>query len=62
MHVAFFQKDLKKYNNVCLTPILDDNGNNIIRNTWLVYPKKKQISTVIKDFVKFVEDNIQIRE
>ncbi len=59
---CFLPEGFEKVYNVCLTPILDDNGNNIIRNTWLVYPKKKQISTVVKDFVKFVEDNIQIRE
>lgn len=59
---CFLPEGFEKVYNVCLTPILDDNGNNIIRNTWLVYPKKKQMSAVVKDFVKFVEDNIQIRE
>ena len=59
---CFLPEGFEKVYNVCLTPILDDNGNNIIRNTWLVYPKKKQMSTVVKDFVQFVEDNIQIRE
>lgn len=59
---CFLPEGFEKAYNVCLTPILDDNGNNIIRNTWLVYPKKKQMSTVVKDFVQFVEDNIQIRE
>ena len=59
---CFLPEGFEKAYNVCLTPILDDDGNNIIRNTWLVYPKKKQMSTVVKDFVQFVEDNIQIRE
>lgn len=59
---CFLPEGFEKVYNVCLTPILDDDGNNIIRNTWLVYPKKKQMSTVVKDFVQFVEDNIQIRE
>ena len=59
---CFLPEGFEKVYNVCLTPILDDNGNNIIRNTWLVYPKNKHMSTVVKDFVQFVEDNIQIRE
>ena len=59
---CFLPDGLEKVYNLCLTPILDDEGNNIIRNTWLVYPKKKQMSTVVKDFVQFVKDNIQIRE
>lgn len=59
---CFLPDGFEKVYNLCLTPILDDEGNNIIRNTWLVYPKKKQMSTVVKDFVQFVEDNIQIRE
>ena len=59
---CFLPDGFEKVYNVCLTPILDDDGNNIIRNTWLVYPKKKQMSAVVKDFVQFVEDNIQIRE
>ena len=59
---CFLPEGFEKVYNVCLTPILDDDGNNIIRNTWLVYPKKKQMSAVVKDFVQFVEDNIQIRE
>lgn len=59
---CFLPEGFEKAYNVCLTPILDDDGNNIIRNTWLVYPKKKQMSTVVKDFVQFVKDNIQIRE
>ena len=59
---CFLPEGFEKAYNVCLTPILDHDGNNIIRNTWLVYPKKKQMSAVVKDFVQFVEDNIQIRE
>ncbi|ETI94681.1 MAG: hypothetical protein Q606_CBAC00274G0004 [Intestinibacter bartlettii DORA_8_9] len=59
---CFLPDGFEKVYNLCLTPILDDEGNNIIRNTWLVYPKKKQMSTVVKDFVQFVKDNIQIRE
>ena len=59
---CFLPEGFEKVYNVCLTPILDDDGNNIIRNTWLVYPKNKHMSTVVKDFVQFVEDNIQIRE
>ena len=59
---CFLPDGFEKVYNLCLTPILDDEGNNIIRNTWLVYPKKKQKSTLVKDFVQFVKDNIQIRE
>ena len=59
---CFLPDGFEKVYNLCLTPILDDEGKNIIRNTWLVYPKKKQMSTVVKDFVQFVKDNIQIRE
>ena len=59
---CFLPDGFEKVYNLCLTPILDDEGNNIIRNTWLVYPKKKQMSTAVKDFVQFVKDNIQIRE
>ena len=59
---CFLPDGFEKVYNLCLTPILDDEGNNIIRNTWLVYPKKKQMSIVVKDFVQFVKDNIQIRE
>ena len=59
---CFLPDGFEKVYTLCLTPILDDEGNNIIRNTWLVYPKKKQMSTVVKDFVQFVKDNIQIRE
>ena len=59
---CFLPDGFEKVYNLCLTPILDDEGNNIIRTTWLVYPKKKQMSTVVKDFVQFVKDNIQIRE
>ena len=59
---CFLPDGFEKVYNLCLTPILDDERNNIIRNTWLVYPKKKQMSTVVKDFVQFVKDNIQIRE
>ena len=59
---CFLPDGFEKVYNLCLTPILDDEGNNIIRNTWLVYPKKKQMSTVVKDFVQCVKDNIQIRE
>lgn len=59
---CFLPEGFEKVYNVCLTPLFDNDGNHIIRNTWLVYPKKKQMNIVTKDFVKFVEDNIQIRE
>ena len=52
----------EKVYNLCLTPILDDDGNSIIRNTWLVYPKGKQMSSVVNNFIKFIKDNIEIRE
>lgn len=59
---CFLPEGFEKVYNVCLTPLFDNDGNHIIRNTWLVYPKKKQMNIVTKDFVKFVEENIQIRE
>lgn len=59
---CFLPEGFEKVYNVCLTPLFDNDGNNIIRNTWLVYPKKEQMNIVTKDFVKFVEENIQIRE
>ncbi len=59
---CFLPEGFENAYNVCMTPLFDDDGNNIMRNTWLVYPKKKQNSIVVKDFIKFIEDNIQIRE
>ena len=59
---CFLPEGFEKVYNLCLTPILDDDGNSIIRNTWLVYPKGKQMSSVVNNFIKFIKDNIEIRE
>lgn len=57
---CFLPEGFEKEYDLYTMPLLDDNGNNIIRNTWLVYPKKKQLSIIAKDFIKFVEDNVKI--
>lgn len=59
---CFLPEGFEKVYNLCLTPILDDDGNSIIRNTWLVYPKGEQMSSVVNNFIKFIKDNIEIRE
>ena len=57
---CFLPEGFEKEYNLYTMPLLDSGGNNIIRNTWLVYPKERQLSIIAKDFVKFVEDNVKI--
>ena len=57
---CFLPEGFEKEYDLYTMPLLDEDGNNIIRNTWLVYPKEKQLSIIAKDFIKFVEDNVKI--
>ena len=57
---CFLPEGFEKEYNLYTMPLLDSDGNNIIRNTWLVYPKEKQLSIIVKDFIKFIEDNVKI--
>ena len=41
-------------------PLLDKDGNNITRNTWLAYSKTNQPTNVEKEFIKYIEDNLSI--
>ena len=60
---CFFLPDgFKNDYNLHIRPLLDSEGNNVTRNTWLVYSKTKQLSKVEKEFIKYIENNLNINQ
>ena len=57
----FLPDEFKNEYNLEINPLLDAKGNNVTRNTWLVYSKTKSLNNVEKDFIKYIEDNIAIK-
>ena len=58
---CFLQDEFENENNLVMTPLLDDEGNHITRNTWLVYSNKKQLSVVEQKFIEYMKNNIEIK-
>ena len=57
----FLPDEFKNEYNLEINPLLDAKGNNVTRNTWLVYSKTKSLNNVEKNFIKYIEDNIAIK-
>lgn len=57
---CFLPDEFKNDYNLHLTPLLDINGNSVIRNTWFAYSKTKKFNKIEKEFIQFIKDNIAI--
>ena len=57
---CFLPDEFKSEYNLITMPLLDKDGNNITRNTWLAYSKTNQPTNVEKEFIKYIEDNLSI--
>ncbi|ONI45704.1 hypothetical protein AN640_04215 [Candidatus Epulonipiscium fishelsonii] len=44
--------------NLVLTPLLDEDGEYITRNTWFIYNPAKKLSNCTKNFINYIESNI----
>lgn len=47
---------------LCLTPLVDKNGKPITRNTWFLYSKNKRMTSVLEEFVRYIEDNCNYKK
>lgn len=57
---CFLPDEFKNDYNFQLTPLLDLDGNNVIRNTWFAYSRTKKFNKIEKEFIQFIEDNVLI--
>lgn len=57
---CFLPDEFKNDYNLQLTPLLDLDGNNVIRNTWFAYSRTKKFNKIEKEFIQFIEDNVSI--
>ena len=58
--VCFLPQDYSNPLNLHLIPMLYEDGTPVVRNTWFVYHPKKEMSSPLKKFITYVEDNIVI--
>lgn len=57
--VCFLPDNFVNENNLCLTPLIDSDGNVVTRNTWFIYSKNKRLSGYLENFVTYVEEYIR---
>lgn len=59
---CFLPHNFKNEYDLCLTPLTKKDGSPVIRNTWFVYSKNKQISNALEAFTKYIEQEIAWKE
>ena len=58
---CFLPQNFKNEYHLCLTPMLNEDGSRIRRNTWFVYPDRKDESDVMQEFIDYIETNIVMK-
>ena len=58
--ICYLPTDFENKYNLCLTPITNQDGSYVIRNTWFVYPKNKRLNKELEDFIKYIEKDVAI--
>lgn len=59
---CFLPHNFENEYNLCLTPLTKMDGSPVIRNTWFVYSKNKQISSTLEAFIQYIEKEIAWKE
>jgi len=57
---CFIPKDFKNEWNLVLTPMLNEDGSRITRNTWFVYQDKKNQPEILKEFTEYIIETASI--
>lgn len=47
---------------LCLTPLVNQDGTFVTRNTWFLYSKNKRMTKVLEDFVTYIEKNCNLKK
>lgn len=58
--IAFLPEDYENTCNLELTPLLHQDGSPVVRNTWFVYKKRREMSQALVKFLSYVEDNVVV--
>ncbi len=58
--ICFLPQNYENPLQLTLTPMIRRDGTPVTRNTWFVYKNKKDMSKALKNFIRYVEDNIVI--
>lgn len=57
---CFLPANFKNEYNLVLTPMLNADGSRIRRNTWFVYPNRRDTSDMMQEFIEYIEKNVGI--
>ena len=57
---CFLPADFKNHDDLYLTPLLDQTGRPVSRNTWCIYPKGKSMSRNLEQFIHYIQTNVAI--
>lgn len=53
--LSFLPAEYKNEYNLCLTPLVREDGTLVVRNTWFVYPKEKIVNEEMKRFICYMQ-------
>lgn len=54
--LCFLPDNYENEYGLCLTPLVDKNGEPVTRNTWFLYSKNKRMTAVLEEFVGYIEE------
>ncbi|MGM9618025.1 LysR family transcriptional regulator [Butyricicoccus sp.] len=57
---CFLPHNFENQYNLCLTPLEYTDGSRVIRRTWFVYPKSRDMKPVLAQFVRYIEQEVAL--
>ncbi len=53
--ICFLPEDFQNDYHLCITPLKNKDGTDVVRNTWFLYPQYKRIPEYLEEFIHYVE-------
>ena len=60
--LCFLPDNYENEYGLCLTPLVDKNGEPVTRNTWFLYSKNKRMTAVLEEFVGYIEEHCNFKK
>ena len=60
--LCFLPDNYENEYDLCLTPLVHQDGSFVTRNTWFLYSKNKRMTKVLEDFVTYIEKNCNLKK
>lgn len=57
---CFLPDNFENEYDLCLTPLENEDGSQVIRKTWFIYSKNKRMTSVLEEFINYIEQMVRV--